>query len=273
MPTAQTILERKGADVATMDRDASVLDAAKLMNSRHIGALVVNTGDRIIGIFTERDILNRVVAVGADPNEDVRGKHIAAHRYQIADACEDEVSLLEIVTCRIRREVRPARRIFVLVVETISFSSRRLQRQRRHPHQLADAVEGAVEVAVPDNSLGPPKRHAILVLHPGKLREDEGRRVAAIAVETTLSAAETGVGAERPEPRTPEDGIAVTFGGGAGSGQALFLVEEGALLSCTLETTMKLEARIREPLAPPEGPGARNVRSEVHQRLSVERLP
>ena len=67
MPTAQTILDKKGTDVATVDQDATVLDAAKLMNERRIGALVVISGDRVIGIFTERDILNRIVAVEKPP--------------------------------------------------------------------------------------------------------------------------------------------------------------------------------------------------------------
>lgn len=67
MPTAQSILDKKGTDVATVDIKASVLDAAKVMNSRHIGAVVATTGDRVVGIFTERDILNRIVAAGKDP--------------------------------------------------------------------------------------------------------------------------------------------------------------------------------------------------------------
>lgn len=67
MPAAQTILDRKGTDVATVDQDTTVLDAAKLMNERRIGALVVTSGDRVVGIFTERDILNRVVAVDKPP--------------------------------------------------------------------------------------------------------------------------------------------------------------------------------------------------------------
>lgn len=67
MPTAQTILDRKGTDVATVDQDATVLEAAKLMNERRIGALVVTSGDRVVGIFTERDILNRIVAVEKPP--------------------------------------------------------------------------------------------------------------------------------------------------------------------------------------------------------------
>ena len=67
MPTAQTVLDNKGTDIATIDQDASVLDAAKVMNERRIGALVVTSGDRVIGIFTERDILNRIVAVEKPP--------------------------------------------------------------------------------------------------------------------------------------------------------------------------------------------------------------
>ena len=67
MPNAQSILDKKGTDVATVDRKATVLDAAKTMNQRRIGAVVVTDGDRVIGIFTERDILNRVVAAGKDP--------------------------------------------------------------------------------------------------------------------------------------------------------------------------------------------------------------
>ena len=62
MPTAQNILDRKGQDVATIAKSANVLEAATLMNQKRIGALVVRDGDRIVGIFTERDILNRVVA-------------------------------------------------------------------------------------------------------------------------------------------------------------------------------------------------------------------
>jgi len=67
MPTAQDILNRKGSDVATIGASSHVLDAAKLMNERRIGALVVTRGDRVVGIFTERDILNRIVAAGKDP--------------------------------------------------------------------------------------------------------------------------------------------------------------------------------------------------------------
>ncbi len=69
MHTVQHILDKKRGPVACIDAEATVLDAAKLMNERHIGALVVTRREKLIGIFTERDILNRVVAVQSTPAE------------------------------------------------------------------------------------------------------------------------------------------------------------------------------------------------------------
>ena len=68
MRTVRDILARKGTDVAAVSKDASVLDAARIMNERRIGALVVTTGDQVIGIFTERDVLNRIVAAQRSAN-------------------------------------------------------------------------------------------------------------------------------------------------------------------------------------------------------------
>jgi CBS domain-containing protein len=47
---------------------ASVREAAQLMSEKHNGALLVMDEGRLAGIFTERDVLNRVVAVGRDPD-------------------------------------------------------------------------------------------------------------------------------------------------------------------------------------------------------------
>jgi CBS domain-containing protein len=67
--TAQSILDKKGSEVATVRSDQTVLEAARFMNDRRIGALVVLDGDRVVGIFTERDILTRVVAGGQPPDK------------------------------------------------------------------------------------------------------------------------------------------------------------------------------------------------------------
>jgi CBS domain-containing protein len=55
-----------GRETITIERTASVRDAARLMAERRIGALPVLDGDRLAGIFTERDVLTRIVAAGRD---------------------------------------------------------------------------------------------------------------------------------------------------------------------------------------------------------------
>ncbi len=57
----------RGQELVSVGPMISVRDAAILMADRQIGAVPVTDGDRIVGIFTERDALVRVVAAGADP--------------------------------------------------------------------------------------------------------------------------------------------------------------------------------------------------------------
>jgi CBS domain-containing protein len=56
-----------GQTPITAPKTATVLDAALLMKKENIGAILVVDGTRLIGIFTERDALFRVVAAGRDP--------------------------------------------------------------------------------------------------------------------------------------------------------------------------------------------------------------
>ena len=71
MPTAQDILAKKSSDVAMIGEEATVMEAAKIMSDRRIGSLVVVRGEKVVGIFTERDVLNRVVARHLDPLETI----------------------------------------------------------------------------------------------------------------------------------------------------------------------------------------------------------
>ena len=67
MSKVRDLLARKGPDVVSVTTSASVLDAARLMNEHHIGGVVVMEAGRCVGIFTERDVLRRVVGAGLDP--------------------------------------------------------------------------------------------------------------------------------------------------------------------------------------------------------------
>lgn len=57
----------EGREVYYVDKEATVQEAAKHMAEKNIGAVSVIDGDRLVGIFSERDLLSRVVAKGKDP--------------------------------------------------------------------------------------------------------------------------------------------------------------------------------------------------------------
>jgi len=67
MPTVRDVLAVKGQSLHTIDSQASVLDATRRMNQHKIGALVVMEDGRVSGIFTERDVLTRVIAEELPP--------------------------------------------------------------------------------------------------------------------------------------------------------------------------------------------------------------
>ena len=57
----------KDRRVYSIEADHTVLEAARFMLEHHIGALPVLRNGELVGIFSERDIMNRVVAVGRMP--------------------------------------------------------------------------------------------------------------------------------------------------------------------------------------------------------------
>ena len=62
----RSILERKGAEVATIAGAASLADAAAALRDRRVGALVVSPdGATIAGIVSERDVVRAAAAHGA----------------------------------------------------------------------------------------------------------------------------------------------------------------------------------------------------------------
>ena len=78
MSTVREILARKGSQVFTTGPRATALDAALLMNEHKIGALVVVDAGQVIGMFTERDVLRRVVGEHRDPATTLVGEVMTA---------------------------------------------------------------------------------------------------------------------------------------------------------------------------------------------------
>lgn len=64
-----TLLAQKGAQLYSVPATATVAEAVKEMNSHRVGCVVIMDGDTPVGIFTERDVLQRVVDAGVPPTE------------------------------------------------------------------------------------------------------------------------------------------------------------------------------------------------------------
>ena len=64
MTTVRTLLERKGRAIFSVEPQAAVLDAIRLMAEHHVGALVVMRGAALEGIVSERDYARKVILRG-----------------------------------------------------------------------------------------------------------------------------------------------------------------------------------------------------------------
>jgi CBS domain-containing protein len=67
MDTVLELLQAKGPGFVGVAADTTVREAAHVMNRHGIGSVLVLDRGRLVGIFTERDVLRRVVAEARPP--------------------------------------------------------------------------------------------------------------------------------------------------------------------------------------------------------------
>lgn len=99
---AWTIASKIVRRVVTIDESHSVLEAATLMAEEFVGSAVITSSSKITGIFTERDLMMRVVGKKRDPEsvkiKDVMTKDVAmVSPKDTADYC---LNLMKEYRCR-----------------------------------------------------------------------------------------------------------------------------------------------------------------------------
>jgi len=103
METLSEILREKAGDpLYSIDQDQSALDAVHLMNDHSIGALIVTQEGRMTGIFTERDVLRRLVGGEVNPS-DVRVRDVMTTR---VICCTPATTIEEARTLMKKRRIR-----------------------------------------------------------------------------------------------------------------------------------------------------------------------
>ena len=80
MKKIRDVLSRKSADVATVSAGTTIREAVRTMADKKIGSVLVVENEHLKGIFTERDLMSRVVAAGVDldaaPVDEVMSKDL-----------------------------------------------------------------------------------------------------------------------------------------------------------------------------------------------------
>jgi CBS domain-containing protein len=80
----------------------TVFDVAKMMSDKNVGAVAVLDSGRLVGIFSERDLMKRVVAAGLDPKRtqvvNVMTKELVVGRPD--DDINDALQKMHSIGCR-----------------------------------------------------------------------------------------------------------------------------------------------------------------------------
>jgi len=79
--------------VFAVQRHAMVVEAAHLMAKNNVGIVSVLDGDKLVGVFSERDVVQRVVHRGLDPGR-TRIEEVMTTELIVADVDEDYQSAI-----------------------------------------------------------------------------------------------------------------------------------------------------------------------------------
>ena len=81
------ILKAKGGDVWTVSSDSTVYDALQEMADKNVGALLVIEGDRLVGIFSERDYARKIILHGKASKDtlvkEIMSGEVSATRFRL----------------------------------------------------------------------------------------------------------------------------------------------------------------------------------------------
>ena len=67
--TVSALLHHKGSEIWSVPPETTVYEAIKLMAEKNIGALLVMSGEKLVGVFSERDYTRKVILQGKTSRE------------------------------------------------------------------------------------------------------------------------------------------------------------------------------------------------------------
>jgi CBS domain-containing protein len=93
----ESILRRKGTDVTTIGPEANIKSAAGWLRAKNIGALVVTSGNAILGLISEREIVDAFSRHGETAGS-MRVKEIMQHGVTTVSPDESVTRVMSLMT-------------------------------------------------------------------------------------------------------------------------------------------------------------------------------
>jgi CBS domain-containing protein len=139
-----TILERKGAEVATVRSEQAVSDVVAALREHGIGALVVvDDTDGCVGIISERDVVRRLAEVGGDVLQLRVADVMTAPVHTCSPEATTDQLMAEMTERRIRHLPVEVDGSLVGIVSIGDVVKWRFEELQDHTRQLEDYVAGS----------------------------------------------------------------------------------------------------------------------------------
>lgn len=102
MKTAGEMITKKFKDLICVSKKSSVSNAVKLMNEKNVGAILVKEDEKIIGIWTERDLLHNLL----DQKFDIKNSTIEDFMTTDLITAESEKDLFQLMDIIVGAKIR-----------------------------------------------------------------------------------------------------------------------------------------------------------------------
>ena len=96
------LIDEPGSELHSVGPYTTVIDCIRQMNEHKIGAMLVMEDDKLVGIFTERDILTKVVGAWLDPATTKVGEVMTRNPHCVSPVTSLEEAMQIITTERFR---------------------------------------------------------------------------------------------------------------------------------------------------------------------------
>jgi len=143
MNSVKTLLNAKKKELWTIGPRSKVIDALRLMNEKHIGALPVTIEDRLVGIFSERDLVRKTAETAAF-SADTMVLELMSRNVLIVHPETTVEDCMNLMTDKHVRHLPVIQdRVLVGVVSIGDVIKEVISRQKRHISALEEYISGS----------------------------------------------------------------------------------------------------------------------------------